>query len=230
MLLVIGKPPPNSGGFFCPFCQRHYPEHSSMKMDTLLHFSGGIDSTHVLYHYLLTNPDKHLLVHHINLISDENRNEAERRSVAKILQWLKDNGLSNFKYIESTFDYGSIEGKVLDGMIVAFFTGVFTAIYPELFYTFSCTPKDELQRLGEKIMWRRARYGEISGAIYRARKLAVKRPLIHLSKSEIIAQLPPDLFALTWYCRSPIYQDEEILTCGKCHTCKQVREGHNIGE
>ena len=58
-------------------------------IDTLLMFSGGIDSTYVAYSYLLQNPDKKLLIHHINLQNHENRSFCQKRSVDNILNYFQ---------------------------------------------------------------------------------------------------------------------------------------------
>src|SRR5690554_5062689 len=79
------------------------------KLTTLLHLSGGQDSTYVAWKWLKDNPDEVLLIHHINLLSGgENRMAQENRAVRNILEFLRSEGLYNFIYHESGFNYGSL--------------------------------------------------------------------------------------------------------------------------
>lgn len=189
-------------------------------MDTLLNFSGGIDSTYVLYNWLKSNPDKKILVHHIHIRNRENRFDKEAESVQKILEWLRKKGLDNFEYIESVFDYRQTKGLCLDGLVINFFTALISEGYPEIRYTLLCTPLDEKLRLGHNLDSRRRRYESLRNAVGVGVNLSAKEVVIDMFKQEIIAALPPDLYELTWYCRRP---QEDGSTCGECHTCKQVQ-------
>lgn len=188
-------------------------------IETLLNFSGGIDSTYVLYQWLRNNPTKKILVHHIHIRNIEKRYEKEAIAVENILQWLRDHGLDNFEYIESTFDYEQAKGLCLDGMIVTLFTSLITQGYPNLKETFLCTPLDEKLRLGNQLIGRRNKYQILREAISVGHQLKTTEVVIHLFKKEIIQGLPRDLFELTWYCRKPMPNGD---TCKECHTCQQV--------
>ena len=87
-------------------------------MRTLLNFSGGIDSAYCLYRYLKDDPRETLLVHHLNLINKEGRAPHEKQAVKSILDWCVKNGIANFKYIESAFDYGTLGYLVKDIEII----------------------------------------------------------------------------------------------------------------
>src|SRR5690606_30743001 len=79
------------------------------KTTTLLHLSGGQDSTYVAWKWLKDHPNEVLLIHHINLYHrKENRLTYENEAVHNVLKWLKANSLSNFVYYESDFSYGNL--------------------------------------------------------------------------------------------------------------------------
>lgn len=193
-----------------------------MKMDTLLNFSGGIDSTACLYQYVTTNPDKKLLVHHIELKNSDNRWEKESEAVSNILKWFADNGYQdNIVYIRSGFDYGDIKRTLLDGSTVSLMTALILRDpkYKDLVYKIIPTPKDEYIRLGAHgLASRRNQYKNVM-ALYTMKTLVDIEPLKNMMKKEIMGSIPEDLLKLTWYCRHP---QEDGSTCGICHTCIQV--------
>lgn len=189
-----------------------------MDMDTLLNFSGGIDSTYCLWRYLKENRDKTLLVHHIHLENNDRRVKYESLAVDNVLSWLRSQGLTNFKYIESRLDYGTIHPIVWDSAVVGFFTGlVLTNRKYELKYIISPTPKDEVERLGAELERRRVKSSLVRKSISQ-KELEVLFPMVHLYKKDIIQEMPEELFRLCWYCRHP----KNGNVCNRCHTCLQV--------
>lgn len=44
-------------------------------------------------------------------------------------------------------------------------------------------------------------------------------PLRITSKYDILKQLPRELYKLTWVCELPDYEGEELTPCGRCHAC-----------
>lgn len=192
-----------------------------MKMDTLLNFSGGLDSTYCLYKYLKDNPQKTLLVHHCHLVTKQGRANLETKAVANILKWCKDNGLSNFEYRQTTFNYGSLN-RVLDVQVIYFLTGIIMRqpqYKSSIRYYISCLPKDELQRLGEETLqgiWDRA--NTILSATAPEADLETVYMMKDKTKAQIVAEMPKSLTRLAWSCRQP----KNNQPCGKCHTCKQL--------
>jgi|ETN01SMinimDraft_4_1059930.scaffolds.fasta_scaffold17140_2 7-cyano-7-deazaguanine synthase in queuosine biosynthesis len=69
---------------------------------TVVLWSGGVDSTGVLYNILKDYPDE-VFAHHIHFKNRENRWEAEKESVDKMIPWLRKN-VRDFDYSESTFE------------------------------------------------------------------------------------------------------------------------------
>ena len=56
------------------------------KKNTLVMFSGGLDSTAALY-WMLENTDDNIFVHRIILDNYERRSVAESEAVKKIIEW-----------------------------------------------------------------------------------------------------------------------------------------------
>ena len=187
-------------------------------MKTLLNLSGGIDSTYVAYKWLKEHPKEKLLIHHCSLRTREERWKKEDEAASNIIQWLKENGLDNFEYIESVMDNRQIKPSMWDSSIMAVFTAMIVNSYG-VTQVLNNTPKDEYTRLGQGILQMLSRARQIRQAIT-SKPLDTVFMLKDMSKRQIIESMPKELFELCWYCRIP--QGDE--TCGQCHTCKQVKE------
>ncbi|UNC92709.1 7-cyano-7-deazaguanine synthase [Candidatus Contubernalis alkaliaceticus] len=189
-------------------------------MDTLINFSGGVDSTYTAFEFLRNNPEDKLLLHHINLISPEavRRHKKESIAVNNILNWFKQNKLNNFEYLETTFDYKSFGYTIKDVVIVMFITGVMLK-----------NPKrNNIKKIimpNNKNDFSRKDYENMELTRFKVFKDMVDRdiefifPIKEISKFEITQSLPKDLFDLTWYCRRPLRNGKP---CGKCGTCEEV--------
>ena len=186
----------------------------------LIQLSGGIDSTYVLYQWLMDNPDELILVHHIDLINHERRHKREQIAVDKILYWLKDHGLDNFTYIKSTFDYGGIGSIIKDVEVCNFFIGIilrsnkWNAIRSVLMPIYKRenvlrqTRANRLRKLVSNDSIEEEKYG-----------VTVLYPIENKTKQEVMALMPEDLLKLCWYCR---YGSSK--PCGKCITCVEVNK------
>jgi len=192
-------------------------------MDTLLNFSGGLDSAYCLYWYLKNNQSKILLVHHINLINVGNRYKYEREAVENILNWCKKNNLNNFKFIETTVDYSCFNVRVLDGKIVAMMTGMilFDRQYECIRKVISAGPRDEYERLGDTLTSRQITDRKIRNLFAGKKRISMIYPIKHMYKKDIIKETPKEIFNMSFSCRHPL---EGGLSCGECHTCKQIME------
>jgi 7-cyano-7-deazaguanine synthase in queuosine biosynthesis len=183
---------------------------------TIIQLSGGIDSAYVLYDWLKNNPDEKCIVHHINLKNHEGRAEREGVAVKNILKWLKGQGLDNFTYIESTFDYGNMGYIIKDVEVCALFLGI---IVRNEKWT-------DLKQIVEAIYepekgTRHTRAKEILEIVGFNKEISVVYPLKNLSKADVIEMMPEDLLNLCWYCRKPVNNEP----CEKCATCKEVENG-----
>lgn len=188
-------------------------------MDTLLNFSGGLDSTYCLYHILKNNPDKTLLVHHCSIINHEGRHRVELNAVQRILGWMVSNGYKNFKFIHTTYDYGNLKYIVKDKEVIGFQTGVILRAPRNQSVNkvvISSSSEDisntEYYKKSEKV-----RMDVISAVAQRPVEYVY--PIEKMSRVQMMAMLPRSLWNLVWYCRTPLPNGK---TCNRCKTCKQV--------
>jgi len=196
-------------------------------MDTLINFSGGIDSTHCLHKYLTQNPRKTLVVHYVNLHA--RRSPYEEAAVDNILDWHKERGHSNFRLEKTGLDQGTLP-RTMDTYVLMFMVGLLLRRrkYRGIKYMLVGAPWDEEERLGrEELERRRARgektrvsvFGETSQELAFRSDVEMIYPLYGKTKKQIIRELPDELMNLVWYCRRPL---NDGVVCGRCHTCRQV--------
>lgn len=191
------------------------------EMDTLVNFSGGIDSTYCLYEYLKNNSEKKLLVHFVSLRNAEGRLKYEQAAVAKVLQWLRSKKLDNFKMVYTGFDYGTMRYLIQDVEIIGFMSGVLlrNPRYSGVENIIVSANAGDFLVGGYEL--RSARRKEIFKAVSKGREVNYVYPIKDKTKKDLIQLMPKQLFDATWYCRKPTAVGK---TCNKCRTCREVNE------
>lgn len=163
-----------------------------------------------------------LHVHHVHLKNSEGRLHYEADAVKRILEWMKGQGLVNFRYTESRFDYGNLGFLVKDHCIWAFMIGVIMTDPQNKDMTRVIRPDhyDSLPEGPDGPGMQRAHdvYRSISEKVCQ-RSLIFEHPIQHLTKAEVIKAMPKDLLECCWWCRHPTSQGD---TCHKCYTCQLV--------
>jgi 7-cyano-7-deazaguanine synthase in queuosine biosynthesis len=183
--------------------------------DTLIMFSGGLDSTGVFWK--LIKSTKKLHVHHLYLVNKENRAKAEDRAVSAIVAYMKN--IREFGYSESYHEYPSYNGNfIFDSDIFSFMAGsicLSTKTIREV--AIGMTASDMGSGLSERVN-RANKIFESFGT--KAQKVY---PLMDMTKKQIYEMLPEDLRNMSWSCRTPIYEGDEIKECGRCRTCREIK-------
>ncbi len=193
----------------------------------LIMFSGGLDSTYILWYYL-TKTNYNVHVHHIilkNTLSDRWKNE--KLAVNRIIKYCKNN-YRPFTYSESGFDFFNFSIVTWD-VDVAGFVGTMVARNLVLYRNNKpienkidiCigTCKDDEIKL-------RRQLGILNGIVRNATLLepnispVVERVANNTSKKEMLELLPRGLSDLTWSCRSP----RNNTPCNKCKPCKIINK------
>ena len=207
----------------------------SKEYSSIVNFSGGIDSTYLLFLYL--SDQKKVVVHHCNMINGEGRYLAEKSATDKILNWLKDKNLSSFIYYESMFDYGNLPYILKDIEVIAVFTSAILRA-PSFHHikeiAVSANSSDESNNPFDiSVTNRKAIINTLKPPFVDAE---LTFPIIHVSKEQMVRELPKDLLQLTWFCRRPFYfnldgikvnyRDKEnaiyAQTCRKCSPCVKI--------
>ena len=192
----------------------------------LLMFSGGIDSTYLLYHYLRhTSHPVH--AHHISFrYAHWPRWRAEDPASEKISDWCREN-VRDFEYSTSRFDLDFpdvgwdsdlqllVASKValnLRGRRITFALGWCTEDLQR------AQVRDRQERNVTTNLWRALCRSVVDADLNQE----IAMPIVErgLSKADIIAELPEELVALAWSCRTPRFEDDVPRPCGRCNACR----------
>lgn len=189
-------------------------------MNALLMWSGGIDSTYLLWRMMTEG--KRIRVHHVHLDSFQKRREAEAKAVDRMLGWFKANGLDNFEYTESHFGWGTLPYKVRDVHIWAFIVGCIAAREPNITTVLQPWRADERPisevRRGDPVMKLIRRiYREIPYQVC-GRYIEQAEPCLDKTREDFMREMPRELLEMCWWCRTP----KNGRPCHTCETCPTV--------
>lgn len=189
------------------------------KITTLLHLSGGQDSTYVAWKWLKEHPNEALLIHHVNLLSGaENRLAQENRAVRKVLEFLRSEGLDNFVYHESDFNYGTLHVSIRDIQICTVFSAIILRMkaFSHIKKILLAWHKGEVNAPGINRGYRvkaMLKAFEIEG-------IELEFPIEQHTRKMMADEMPDKLLALCHTCRRP----DRRGACGKCKTCLEMKK------
>ncbi len=199
-----------------------------MKQKILSMYSGGLDSTGVLYRLLTDDEfaDYEVHVHHMHVVNRENRAPAEGEAVFKILRLLSTDGHRPFKTTESLHRYDFMrKGMVWDMDLSAFMAGNICAADPLIKQVAMGRTKTDLEEGGEEFLQRMKRAQTVFKGVISLDDSDAEYifPVVDMSKQDIWDMLPSDVREATWSCRTPIYDDKKQASpCDRCMACKGI--------
>ena len=196
-------------------------------MTTLVMFSGGLDSTAVLYK-LLTRSEDELHVHHVHLVNRDGRTRAERDAADAVVAWCRAS-CRPFSYSESALDFSALQAIPIDYLSVAFAACQVAIDIPRCNQIAVGVLAADLDEVKRKVSERQRGVFEAMYACYRERKLGEPAvewiyPVYELSKAQVAASLPPELRAAAWSCRRPVPEGSGYRVCGLCKPCRKRAE------
>ncbi len=189
-------------------------------------FSGGLDSTYLLWKLL--NEGKNIHVHHVSIRTHREPMWKEQdEAVRKIIEYLWTD--KPFKYTESVYEWHCTEILAYDTDVIISHAQPLVRIFnPEVKINIHIgwTPED----MGIPIVQTRVKH-DVSNNLWRALRLSLGNPpntpdtltkrLVddNITKKDMIQELPPELLELTWTCREPIHGEK----CNMCSSCQERR-------
>ena len=199
------------------------------EISTFINFSGGVDSTYILWRWLLEHPKEIVVVHHC--LYFKRRLEEEKKACHAILDFFNRQGLTNYLYVETGMQKGTMEGRVMDIEVLCGLSAIVAKLHPTIKNVLLTYCKEETSKLNNHILGGGTIYNFDSSHRYfkvnqvfdilGGKKYKYILPMEEgglLSKRYMIRNMPKELFDLTWFCRNPI----EGVRCHTCHTCKKV--------
>lgn len=186
------------------------PEH-------YLGLSGGIDSAWCAHHYLSQGIP--LWLHHVRLADWEGRQDVEDEAVKAILRWINRKGWMHLvTYTRSEVDFGTLRWIPKNFHLWAYFAGAVMAspkgrsirsvVIPR--HSDAFTSEAGAQASNEAYLTHIKTIAK--------REPVLEFPMVHMTKAQVVQDIPADLLALTWWCRTP----KAGKPCHQCMTCKQV--------
>ena len=182
--------------------------------DTLLMFSGGIDSTWVLWDRCRRGVPTR--VHHVVLDDWEGRANVEKRAARTIIAKLEtDYGDELIEYTESATDFGDLKWAPYNFYLWAYWAGAILN-NPKNKHLVKVVVPHHADTQAFSMEQADKTYRQVSALF--GRSIFTEYPLRDKHKAEIVASLPAELLALTWFCRRPVRGEP----CGDCVTCRRV--------
>jgi 7-cyano-7-deazaguanine synthase in queuosine biosynthesis len=189
-----------------------------MKYAALINWSGGFDSTYVLYNWLKNNPPstgKKLLVHHCILKNKQGRAKFERNATEQIEKILRDQGLTNWDLVITEFDFKHYPRLVNDIEIIGFLTGCLLRNHEVNSVIISASALDfTLPNYQD----RAKRRFDIINAVTENKEIKYEYPIKDTERQQLILSLPKEIRKSVHFCRSP----KKNLPCKQCITCKET--------
>ena len=183
-------------------------------------YSGGLDSLGMVYKLLTDDEykDYDIHIHHVHNKNVEQRHRAEAIAVDIALKEFKALGFK-IAYSESEIDTVPFGRNFLyDTDSMNFFAGYVASVNPDIKkVAMGMQSNDANQRLED----RRIRAQKIFEAFTSAEKIF---PVLTMTKREVYDSLPESLRNKFWSCRRPIYTEKSIAPCGKCDTCRKLKD------
>jgi 7-cyano-7-deazaguanine synthase in queuosine biosynthesis len=189
-----------------------------MTPNTLVMFSGGLDSLGAVLKVL--EEQDSIYVHHMHLNNIENRAKAEKIVVLSVMDYFRKNG-KIISFSESFHEYPIFNGSFLfDGDLSSFMSGHICETTPNITQVaYGRTATDDKNPSAVR---RIERANKIFNSFnHRASKIY---PVKEMTKNEIYEMVPQDLKTSFWSCRRPIYSAKHVIPCSRCSTCKTMRD------
>lgn len=199
-------------------------------METILvMLSGGLDSTYLLYHYL-KNTNYNVHAHHVILKSKtELRWRHEKKASEDVVEYCKKN-VRQFKYTFNTWGWGSVRNIIKDISLVSVIAALIVReVSGDKIYLATGRVADDNERPESYNLYESDEAGVLWRTVFDARQLnkkiepIIQRPLVDMSKRDLINNMPKKLFEMTWSCRTP----NNGKPCGVCHACKDLKNSLN---
>lgn len=185
----------------------------------LVMLSGGLDSTGMLVK-LLQETNEPIHVHHIIINNKEKRWMAENLAVKNIVEYCYKN-YREFKYTANVFGFAQFTSFFCwDNDVVRFIAAQICKGDPSITELALGKCKDDetqsfrVRALQSATIWKACFLDGIGTPP------KIIRPVEHMTKKQLAEYLPPELFEMTWSCRTPKIINNKSVKCRTCDTCK----------
>lgn len=192
---------------------------------TLVMWSGGLDSTYMLYKLAIEK--KPFIVHHISFRNQLKRWIPEDKAVLALKQMFRNNRII-FDYSESIIDFScfQVTGRDRDTILLAAQKTAFEHLNLKLRVAVAWNDTDManasiVEQYEAGYVFKS--WDALHSSMHVHNKLVSKElymPLMGMTRKDIWEALPRRYRDLTWSCRRPVFKNETPYPCGICNTCQ----------
>lgn len=184
-----------------------------------LGLSGGLDSAYLAYRLLSAGHP--LLIHHCTYRTHQERWPHEETAYQSILDWLTAHELTDWTLIRSEFaPCRSIPFWFLDYEYLFWIAGAQLRNHgkhrgrADIEHVIVASHQESRRTFGDPT------FDRIWQTLCRTAERTIKplEPMKAYNRTQILADMPPDLMCLCWWCRTPA----DGRPCHACGTCKAV--------
>ncbi|TQV78589.1 hypothetical protein [Denitrobaculum tricleocarpae] len=185
---------------------------------TLVMLSGGIDSVYTLVKLLRETRDE-ILVHHVDLINQEDRFRIEGKRCLEIVNYCRET-YRDFSFSQSAVDHRGFRFFGYDMVTVGFEAGIVAHSY--LMAKGRPVDRWTVGTCTEEGHWEE-RFKHVEACV--AANCFPEAPpsfflLPMVTKREEMDYLPERLVDICWTCRTPVKTEDGVEECGECKTCE----------
>ena len=193
----------------------------------LVPFSGGVDSTAVVWHYLKTD---HVYALHVGVEWNygANRARAEKWASRRIIKWLSE---THGQYEVWYDEVEPVERMRLDTHttnLIAVHVAAILHEQPDIEVVADGSIADDYFWYEGQSRLTREEHAEHNGewiaaveALSGRTGIRFEMPFVECRKDEVRASMPPELLSETFSCNVPIRTNVGWAHCGECRKCKQ---------
>jgi 7-cyano-7-deazaguanine synthase in queuosine biosynthesis len=153
----------------------------------------------------------------------------ETKAIDNILDWLRKNGLDNFEFFTTRFEFLA-EGKSYDYNVIAFINALMFRLeeFDEIKKLLVClnagdtnaTPFPDTLKYYTKVEADPGFPGTSGG-----KEMEVEFPVLEIEKKDVAEMIPEGLRQLCWSCATPRYDKKtgQLVPCNRCQSCFRIR-------
>jgi len=180
-------------------------------------WSGGLDSTYLIYYYLSTFQHVSVVAHYIELMNNTTKTRMELNACKKLAEVFNVMFPNRFEWhygtsVNISYGTGEVTFKQLPSWLLGalFLTKTDTVAMGYVMNDDAISFLDDIQRV-----WKSMQFMRHDRAI-------LEFPLVKVKKDEIVSQLPGELKQHVVWCEMPNQiSDTQFEPCGQCHPCQR---------
>ena len=180
-------------------------------------WSGGLDSTYLIYWYLSHFPQVKVVGHYIELVNNDQKTKMEKAACDKLAKLFKERFPDRFEWsCGSSFQVRTGFNEVCFKQLPFWLLGGLFIPPVDTMAIGYVMNDDAISYITEiKKAWRSLQF------VRRSSSIILEFPLTQIKKDEILDNLPSEFKEHVVWCEQPITEDGVQKPCGRCVSCRR---------